>query len=106
MDCQPNTTFSNPFNISNPKIQGYILDKAHPLERSCPKGYKAHVLDYEKCDGRFELINKTDQDQVVLHRTWNDEKYNASDFCLIFEEDQKWGAEICIKNPIKKNRFE
>merc|ERR1712001_702689 len=87
--------YQNPFDIYNPKIQGYHLEKAHRLERKCPKGYIHHVLEHEKCDGRFELINQTDQ--VILYQKENDKKYNASDFCLTFEEDQNWGAEICIK---------
>ena len=106
IDCKSTSSknFSNPFDKYNPKIQGYHLDKAHRLERKCPKGYIHYILEHEKCDGRFELVNKTDQ--VVLYQKLNDKKYNASDFCLIFEEDQKWGAEICIKNPTKENRFE
>ena len=96
--------FSNPFDIYNSKIQGYHLEKAHRLERKCPKGYIHHVLEHEKCDGRFELINQTNQ--VILYQKENDKKYNASDFCLTFEEDQNWGAEICIKNPKEENRFE
>lgn len=80
------------------------MEKAHRLERKCPKGYIHHVLEHEKCDGRFELINQTNQ--VILYQKENDKKYNASDFCLTFEEDQNWGAEICIKNPKEENRFE
>ena len=71
IECKSTSSknFSNPFDKYNPKIQGYHLDKAHRLERKCPKGYIHHILGKDLFDRGHNPSHSTLYPDVLKIKT-------------------------------------
>ena len=73
--------------------------------RKCPPGFerKPYLLPRLRCHDHFELeLNK--KNQVILYHKFQNRSYAPDEFCLILEDNQFMGAEVCRKIS-KHHRF-
>ena len=73
--------------------------------RKCPSGFerKPYLLPRLRCHDHFEL--ELDQNnQVILYHKFQNRSYAPDEFCLILEDNQFMGAEVCRKIS-KHHRF-